>query len=94
MIAGSFRLKGNLELMAELETEKMDDLVKEAKLAAVEEYGEESAEEYFLEEWRYVLAYMTDQINRNYENVSVLKGRYKKRCDRLGASLASGPAKN
>ena len=94
MMAGSFRLKGNLQLMVELETEKMDDLVKEAKLAAAEEYGEESADEYFLEEWRDVLAYMTDQINRNYENVSVLKIRYKKRCDRIGATLGSGSVKN
>ena len=76
MMAGSFRLKG--------ESEKMDDFIKMSKLAAAEEYGEASAEEYFLEEWRDVLAYMTDQINRNYENVSVLKARYKKRCDRLG----------
>lgn len=94
MMAGSFRLKGNLQLMADLETEKMDDLIKGAKLAAAEEYGEELAEEYFLEEWRDVLAYMTDQINRNYENASVLKARYKKRCDRLGATLISGAARN
>ena len=94
MMAGSFRLKGNLQLMVDLETEKMADLIKKAKLAAAEEYGEESAEEYFLEEWRDVLAYMTDQINRNYENVSVLKARYKKRCDRLGATLISDAARN
>jgi len=83
MMAGSFRLKGNLQLMADLESEKMDDFIKKAKLAAAVEFGQETAEEYFLEEWRDVLAYMTDQINRNYENASVLKIRYKKRCDRL-----------
>jgi hypothetical protein len=94
MMAGSFRLKENLQLMADLETEKMEDLIKMAKLAAAEEYGEESAEEYFLEEWRDVLAYMTDQINRNYENASVLKARYKKRCDRLGTTLIGGAVKN
>ena len=86
-------MKGDLQIMADLESEKMDDLIKMSKLAAAEEYGEASAEEYFLEEWRDVLAYMTDQINRNYENVSVLKARYKKRCDRLGASLVSGATK-
>ena len=75
--------------MADLESEKMDTLVKRSKLAAAEKYGEDLAEEYFLEDWREVLAYMTDQINRNYENVSVLKSRYKNRCDRLGASLGT-----
>jgi len=94
MMAGAFRQKGGLGLMAELESEKMDDLVKRAKLAALEAYEEDSAEEYFLEDWRDVLAYMTDQINRNYENVSVLKTRYKKRCDRLGASLISSAIKD
>ncbi len=83
MMAGSFRLKSNLAPMADLEAEKMDKFVKKAKLAAVEEYGETAAEDYFLEEWRNMLAYMTDQINRNYENVSVLKVLYRKRCDRL-----------
>ena len=93
MMAGSFRMKGDLQVMADLEAEKMDDFIERSKLAAAEDYGEASAEEYFLEEWRDVLAYMTDQINRNYENVSVLKARYKKRCDRLGASLVSGATK-
>jgi len=93
MMAGSFRMKGGLQVMADLEAEKMDDFIKMSKLAAAEDYGEASAEEYFLEEWRDVLAYMTDQINRNYENVSVLKGRYKKWCDRLGSSLVEGETK-
>jgi len=93
MMAGSFRMKGGLQVMADLEAEKMDDFIKMSKLAAAEDYGEASAEEYFLEEWRDVLAYMTDQINRNYENVSVLKGRYKKWCDRLGSSLVDSAAK-
>jgi hypothetical protein len=93
MMAGSFRMKGGLQVMADLEAEKMDDFIKMSKLAAAEDYGEASAEEYFLEEWRDVLAYMTDQINRNYENVSVLKGRYKKWCDRLGSSLVGSAAK-
>ncbi|MBT5684810.1 MAG: hypothetical protein HON77_21180 [Gammaproteobacteria bacterium] len=93
MMAGSFRMKGGLQVMADLEAEKMDDFIERSKLAAAEDYGEASAEEYFLEEWRDVLAYMTDQINRNYENVSVLKGRYKKWCDRLGSSLTDGETK-
>jgi hypothetical protein len=83
MMAGAFRLRGNVQLMVDLEVEKMDSLIKKAKLAGIQEYGEESADEYFLEEWRDVLAHMTDQINRNYENISTLKARYKKRCDRL-----------
>ncbi len=93
MIAGSFRLKSGLQVMADLEAEKMDDFIKRSKHAAAEEYGEAFAEEYFLEEWRDVLAYMTDQINRNYENVSVLKGRYKKWCGHLGSSLIEGETK-
>lgn len=88
MMAGSFRMKGDLQIMADLESEKMDDLINMSKLAAAEEYGKATAEEYFLEEWRDVLAYMTDQINRNYENVSVLKARYKERCDHLALPRA------
>ncbi|MFP6807973.1 MAG: hypothetical protein VB957_12480 [Pseudomonadales bacterium] len=83
MMAGSFRRKSGLANLAELETEKMDTLVTKAKAIAIEEDGEELGEEIFLEEWRDTLAYMTDQINRDYDNITRLKYRYKKRCQIL-----------
>ena len=86
MLAASFRRSRNLPVMADMEQEKMEDLIRRARDAAVSEYGEEMAEEMFLDAWRESLAYMTDQINRNYENVRRLKSRYGNRCRKLATS--------
>lgn len=84
MIIGSIQRKGrNLQVIEDLEREKMDSLIKTAKQLARKEYGDELAEELFLDEWRAILADMTDQINRNYENVTRLKYRYRNRCSAL-----------
>lgn len=83
MLAGSLRRKQGLQNLADLASEKMEFFVDEAKKIAVEEYGEELGEEMFLDEWRAELAYMTDQINRNYENISRLKFRYNERCSAI-----------
>jgi hypothetical protein len=84
MMVGAFQRGGrDMGIMADMEREKMDLLIRNAKLQAREEYGDDLAEELFQEEWRATLADMTNQINRNYENVSRLKYRYKNRCSAL-----------
>ncbi len=83
MLAAALRRDRDLPEMARLEQEKMDHFVARAKTAAGEEYGEELAEEMFLDAWRANIEYMTDQINRNYENVRRLKSRYGNRCRKL-----------
>ena len=82
MMAGSFQSNGR-DYQAMAEREKMDSLIKKAKHLAREEFGDELAEESFLDEWRTVLANMNDQINRNYVNISRIKYRYKNRCTAL-----------
>ncbi|MCZ6502332.1 MAG: hypothetical protein O6945_07445 [Gammaproteobacteria bacterium] len=82
MMVGSFQRSGR-DWQAMAEREKMDSLIKKAKHLARDEYGDELAEELFLDEWRAVLARMNDQINRNYKNISRLKYRYKNRCTAL-----------
>ena len=84
MIVGSIQRSGrDLQVLAEIEREKMESLIKKAKHLARKEFGDELGEELFLDEWRAILGSMTNQINRNYENVSRLKYRYKNRCRAL-----------
>ncbi len=82
MMVGSFQSNGR-DFQAMAEREKMDSMIKKAKHLARDEYGDELAEELFLDEWRAILANMNDQINRNYVNVSRIKYRYKDRCTAL-----------
>jgi len=84
MVVGSFMQRdGNMQIMVDLEREKMDALIAKAKSAGIKEHGEDAAEDIFLKAWRSTLADMTDRINRNYENISQLKYTYKERCDEL-----------
>ena len=87
MIAGGFQRRGrDMQVMADLEREKMDLMLRKARELARDESGEEAAEEMFLDEWGFVLAEMTAQI-RNYEHLSHLKYRYKDRCTALQQAL-------
>jgi hypothetical protein len=83
MLASAFKRDRDLQIMAELEIEKMNYFIDRAKAAGTEEYGQELAEQLFQDEWNAVLIDMTDQINRSYENVVRLKVRYKTRCAAL-----------
>jgi hypothetical protein len=83
MLASAFRRNSDLQIMAELEIEKMNSFINRAKTAGTEEYGQELVEQLFQDDWNAVLSDMTDQINRSYQNVSRLKPRYKKRCAAL-----------
>lgn len=83
MVAGAFQRRGpDLQSLMNLETEKMESWTKKAKQLAHEQYGDE-AEKMFLEQWRLTQVNMTDQINRNYKNISRLKYRYGDRCSVL-----------
>ncbi len=87
MFVGYFQRVKNLPTMAELEKEKMTLLMERAQEMAVADFGDEFGEEMFQEEWQAVLAEMTDRINRNYENVSRLKGFYQNRCRKVLDSI-------
>ena len=81
MMAGAMRRNGNLSSLADLEVDKMGLFVRRAKRLSVEMYGEELGEEIFNEEWAAIQLDMTDMINRNYDNISRLRVRYKESCD-------------
>jgi len=83
MLASAFKRDRDLQIMAELEIEKMDSFIEKAKTAGTEEYGQDLVEQLFQDEWNAVLSDMTDQINRSYQNVSRLKVRYRTRCAAL-----------
>ena len=83
MLASAFKRDRDLQIMAELEIEKMNSFIDRAKTAGTEEYGQDLVEQLFQDEWNAVLSDMTDQINRSYQNVSRLKVRYKTRCAAL-----------
>ena len=81
MMAGAMRRKGNLGALVEVQIEKMNQFVELAKKSSRQEYGLELGEEIFNEEWAAIQAEMTDQINRNYENISRLRLRYQASCN-------------
>jgi hypothetical protein len=83
MLASAFKRDSDLQIMAELEIEKMNSFINRAKTAGTEEYGQDLVEQLFRDDWNAVLSDMTDQINRSYQNVSRLKPRYKTRCAAL-----------
>jgi hypothetical protein len=83
MLASAFKRNSDLQIMAELEIEKMNSFINRAKTAGTEEYGQDLVEQLFQDDWNAVLSDMTDQINRSYQNVRRLKPRYKTRCAAL-----------
>jgi hypothetical protein len=84
MLASAFKRNSDLQIMAELEIEKMNSFINRAKTVGTEEYGQDLVEQLFHDDWNAVLSDMTDQINRSYQNVRRLKSRYKTRCAALG----------
>jgi hypothetical protein len=83
MLASAFKRDSDLQIMAELEIEKMNSFISSAMTVGTEEYGQDLVEQLFQDDWNAVLSDMTDQINRSYQNVSRLKPRYKTRCAAL-----------
>lgn len=83
MVVGSMssRYGRDLAALAEVEKDKMNLLMTQARQAIAREYGSELAEEMFQEEWQYALAKLTDEMNRNYEFINRLRYRYDNRCE-------------
>ena len=86
MIAGSMsaRYGSGQDELATIPKENMALMMEMAQSAATREFGKEFGEELFQDQWRAVFTEMTDQINRNYDNIAKLKYRYDRRCRRLG----------
>ena len=92
MMAGSFTRVRQMPELAGLESEKMNEHIRLAKVAGRVEFGgteavdteiETEVEAVFSESWKYNLNQMENKINRNYENVSRLTYIYKNRCRKL-----------
>ena len=92
MMAGSFSRVRQMPELADLESEKMNEHIRLAKVAGKVEFGGTEAvdteidtevEAVFLESWKYNLSQMENKINRNYENVSRLTYTYKNNCRKL-----------
>ncbi len=92
MMAGSFTRTRQMPELAGLESEKMNEHIRLAKVAGRVEFGgteavdteiETEVEAVFSESWKYNLNQMENKINRNYENVSRLTYIYKNRCRKL-----------
>ena len=92
MMAGSFSRVRQMPELADLESEKMNEHIRLAKVAGKVEFGGTEAvdteidtevEAVFLESWKYNLSQMENKINRNYENVSRLTYTYKNKCRKL-----------
>ena len=81
MLAGAMRRKGNLGALVDVQIEKMNRFVELAKRSSQKEYGPELGEEIFNDEWAAIQVEMTDQINRNFDNISRLRLRYQVSCD-------------
>ena len=91
-MAGSFTRVRQMPELAGLESEKMNEHIRLAKVAGRVEFGGTEAvdteidtevEAVFSESWKYNLNQMENKINRNYENVSRLTYIYKNRCRKL-----------
>lgn len=91
MIAGSIEANaGDDSALAYLPKGKMSALADAARSDAVKAYGSEHAEARFDVAWRSILADMTDQINRNYRNITRLRVRYEDGCEAMYKSLNQG----
>ena len=90
MVVGSMSPRHGRDLgpLADIARDKMSTAIELARSSAAGEFGKEHAEEKFQSAWRATLNDMTDQINRNYDNITLLRSRYGNRCEQLikGAS--------
>lgn len=86
MIVGSLssRFGSDLAELVNIQKENMYKMMVMARSAATEEYGKDLGEDLFQDQWQAIFMDMTDQINRNYDNIAKLKYRYNQRCRKLG----------
>ena len=79
MVAGSFKRQGN-GILAAPALARMNLMITRTKaLGAALGHTETD----YLSDWSDTLGVMTDQMNRNYDNIRQLKTRYQNRCKAL-----------
>ena len=79
MVAGSFKRQGN-GILAAPALDQMNLMITRTKaLGAASGHTEAD----YLSDWSDTLGVMTDQMNRNYDNIRQLKTRYQNRCKAL-----------
>ena len=81
MLIGALNSKG-LEQLTLSDKEQMQDQIELAKLAGNNEF-EAYTQTQFNEDWAEKLSVMTKQINSNYQNLYLLKARYRDHCKEL-----------
>ena len=79
MVAGSFKRQGN-GILATPALDRMNLMITRTKTLG-EALGNTEAD--YLNDWSDTLGVMTDQMNRNYDNIRQLKTRHQKRCKAL-----------
>ena len=79
MVAGSFKRQGN-GILAAPALDRMNLMITRTKALGAA-LGHTEAD--YLSDWSDTLGVMTDQMNRNYDNIRQLKTRYQNRCKAL-----------
>ena len=79
MVAGSFKRQGN-GILAAPALDQMNLMITRTKALGAA-LGHTEAD--YLSDWSDTLGVMTDQMNRNYDNIRRLKTRYQNRCKAL-----------
>ena len=79
MVAGSFKRQGN-GILAAPALDRMNLMITRTKALGAA-LGRTEAD--YLSDWSDTLGVMTDQMNRNYDNIRQLKTRYQNRCKAL-----------
>jgi hypothetical protein len=79
MVAGSFKRQGN-GILAAPALDQMNLMITRTKALGAA-LGHTEAD--YLSDWSDTLGVMTDQMNRNYDNIRQLKTRYQNRCKAL-----------
>ena len=79
MVAGSFKRQGN-GILAAPALDQMNLMITRTKALGAA-LGHTEAD--YLSDWSDTLGIMTDQMNRNYDNIRQLKTRYQNRCKAL-----------
>ena len=79
MVAGSFKRQGN-GILAAPALNRMNLMITRTKALGAA-LGHTEAD--YLSDWSDTLGVMTDQMNRNYDNIRQLKTRYQNRCKAL-----------
>ena len=83
MLAGAYRRERQAPELADLESERMQDFIDDAKNAGLQTLSAAATEHKFLQAWLHDLQLMESQINGNYKNIARLRINYGTRCSAL-----------